>query len=505
MAPRFEHPSSDLQTAPASGLAEALPARRWLNADSDWPSWLLIAAVVVNTTLIASTHGLMPLIALALVQMLLLMGCQEAKHLCVHGTFLTNKRANDAVGTLCGALSGVNFWAFRHFHLVHHRTACTHDDPEGEMYGKSWRTRWIWLLAPIEQPWVAFHINRAGWRLTPPAFRRSRNLGMLFVVGFALLLAALAFKFPRTVMWAYAIPFVTLTYFDFLLTQAEHYAVEVVPSSAPRRSQIGIGGNVVLPAWLAWPMLNRGLHGLHHVYPGQRWFPDFFEAERTRRCRQTIDLHTVHAALDAQRPAPMGLKLLSQMNGLDLQVLAQAREWHSQGHSVWLVTVVETWGSAPRPPGALMALRGDGAVAGSVSGGCVEDDLMDRVRQGVPVERPTLLRYGITKEEAAHFGLPCGGNLRLLQEPLNDVGWIDAVLSRTARHELVMRVLHLASGHIELAPASLDETFAFDGATLKSFFGPRWRMLIVGAGALSQVLASQALALDFEVILLRSP
>ncbi len=94
------------------------------------------------------------------------------------------------------------------------------------------------------------------------------------------------------------------------------------------------------------------------------------------------------------------------MDSLDLQVLAQARDWHAQGHPVWLVTVIETWGSAPRPPGALLAMRGDGLVVGSVSGGCVEDDLIDRVRQGERVDKPSLINYGVSKEEAARFGLP---------------------------------------------------------------------------------------------------
>jgi Xanthine and CO dehydrogenases maturation factor, XdhC/CoxF family len=106
------------------------------------------------------------------------------------------------------------------------------------------------------------------------------------------------------------------------------------------------------------------------------------------------------------------------MDSLDLQVLQQARDWRAEGRAVWLVTVIETWGSAPRPPGALLAMRDDGVVVGSVSGGCVEDDLIDRVRKGERVATPSLVAYGVTKEEAARFGLPCGGNLRLVQEPL---------------------------------------------------------------------------------------
>ena len=75
------------------------------------------------------------------------------------------------------------------------------------------------------------------------------------------------------------------------------------------------------------------------------------------------------------------------MDSLDLQVLSQARDWKREGDDVWLVTVIETWGSAPRPPGALLAMRGDGLVVGSVSGGCVEDDLIERVRHGERVAR----------------------------------------------------------------------------------------------------------------------
>jgi xanthine dehydrogenase accessory factor len=188
------------------------------------------------------------------------------------------------------------------------------------------------------------------------------------------------------------------------------------------------------------------------------------------------------------------------MDSLDLQVLSQARDWFTQGHKVWLVTVIETWGSAPRPPGALLCLRDDGLVAGSVSGGCVEDDLIDRLRHGERVATPSLIAYGVTKEEAARFGLPCGGNLRLVQEPLQSVAWIDEVLARTARHELVARRLTLATGEVVVEAASRGDAFAFDGSRLTALFGPRWRLLIIGAGQLSRAVAQMALALDFEVI-----
>jgi len=188
------------------------------------------------------------------------------------------------------------------------------------------------------------------------------------------------------------------------------------------------------------------------------------------------------------------------MDSLDLQVLSQARDWFVQGRKVWLVTVLETWGSAPRPPGALLCLRDDGTVAGSVSGGCVEDDLIDRLRHGERVATPSLIAYGVTKEEAARFGLPCGGNLRLVQEPLQSVAWIDEVLTRTSRHELVARRLDLATGAVTIEAATRGDEFSFDGTTLRALFGPRWRLLIIGAGQLSRAVAQMALAIDFEVI-----
>ncbi|MBS0444407.1 MAG: XdhC family protein [Proteobacteria bacterium] len=188
------------------------------------------------------------------------------------------------------------------------------------------------------------------------------------------------------------------------------------------------------------------------------------------------------------------------MDSLDLQVLAQARDWFRAGHKVWLVTVLETWGSAPRPPGALLSLRDDGLVVGSVSGGCVEDDLIDRLRHGERVGQPSLIAYGVTKEEAARFGLPCGGNLRLVQEPLQSVVWIDEILERTSRHELVARTLDLETGRVTVESAARGDSFRFDGHALRALFGPRWRLLVIGAGQLSRAVAQMALTLDFEVI-----
>lgn len=188
------------------------------------------------------------------------------------------------------------------------------------------------------------------------------------------------------------------------------------------------------------------------------------------------------------------------MESLDLRVLADALSWRRAGHGVTLVTVVETWGSAPRPPGALLAVRSDGVVSGSVSGGCVEDDLIARIKSGERSEKPSMIAYGVSKEEATRFGLPCGGTLRLVQEPLRDATWIKDVLQYTATQRLVSRTLTLATGQVALAIAKRGDEMHFDGLVLTTVFGPRWRLLLIGAGQLSQAVAAMAQMLDFEVL-----
>jgi len=189
------------------------------------------------------------------------------------------------------------------------------------------------------------------------------------------------------------------------------------------------------------------------------------------------------------------------MDSVDLQVLKSSVDWLSAGHRVVLATVVETWGSAPRPAGALLAIRDDGQVSGSVSGGCVEDDLIERIRNHpVPGSKPELVVYGVTKEQATRFGLPCGGRLQVVLESLEDLASLSALLARIANRELMARTLDLETGKVTLAPASRSDTLQFDGKSLTTIHGPRWRLLIIGAGQLSRYLAQMALALDYNVV-----
>ena len=102
------------------------------------------------------------------------------------------------------------------------------------------------------------------------------------------------------------------------------------------------------------------------------------------------------------------------MDSVDLEVLKRCVEWQQGGHRVLLVTVVKTWGSSPRPEGAMLAVRDDGLVEGSVSGGCIEDDIVVRIRnEGMTSTRCETVTYGVSADEARRFGLPCGGTIQL--------------------------------------------------------------------------------------------
>ena len=191
------------------------------------------------------------------------------------------------------------------------------------------------------------------------------------------------------------------------------------------------------------------------------------------------------------------------MNSTDLSVLQAAVDWLKLGHRVAIATVVQTWGSAPRPIGSWLAIRGDGQVTGSVSGGCVEDDLIRRVQSDILTRAiPEMVVYGVSQQEAARFGLPCGGTLRLLVEPRPDLDILEAILTSISHHQITSRTVDLSTGKSTLEDANRNEAFIFDDKLMKTTYGPRWRMVIIGAGQLSLYTADFALASDFEVIVI---
>ena len=188
------------------------------------------------------------------------------------------------------------------------------------------------------------------------------------------------------------------------------------------------------------------------------------------------------------------------MNSIDIDVIRTALDWQSKGQRVVLGTVVRTWGSAPRPPGSLMIIREDGQVAGSVSGGCIEDDLIRRVAAGeLALRMPESTIYGQTAEEVRRFGLPCGGSVQVVLEPLSTQSQLRELLVSIEQHQRVERRLDMASGMVRMAPATDGDKLQFDGKSLTTVHGPRLRLLIIGGGQLSRYLASMAVMLDYQV------
>ena len=188
------------------------------------------------------------------------------------------------------------------------------------------------------------------------------------------------------------------------------------------------------------------------------------------------------------------------MNSIDVEVLRSAIDWQGRGHRVTLGTVVRTWGSAPRPPGSLMVIRDDGQVAGSLSGGCIEDDLIGRVARGeLAALLPQITSYGASAEEAQRFGLPCGGTVQVVLEPLSARSQVRELLAAIEAHRRVARRLDMSTGVVQLGDALEGDTLRLDGAQLTTVHGPRLRLLIIGGGQLARYLAAMAVMLDYRL------
>jgi xanthine dehydrogenase accessory factor len=186
------------------------------------------------------------------------------------------------------------------------------------------------------------------------------------------------------------------------------------------------------------------------------------------------------------------------MQSLDLDVLERALDWRRSGRRVWLLTVAQTFGASPRPPGSLAAIRDDGILVGSVSGGCIEDDLVAR-REEYSGRKPQFAAYGVTAEEARRFGLPCGGELEVIVEPEVGAPEFETLLGHIAAGRIVSRRVDLASGDWAFAPALPTDECERTGTQFTSVHGPRWRMLIIGASEIAHYLAEVASTVDFGV------
>ena len=178
-------------------------------------------------------------------------------------------------------------------------------------------------------------------------------------------------------------------------------------------------------------------------------------------------------------------------------VIAAARAW--SGEPLALATVVSTWGSAPRPRGSHMLVHADGRFEGSVSGGCVENDIMETAAQVIAGAPFQLKRYGVADADAWEVGLPCGGEIAVMVQPVSAEGFAPELFDRIAEARGDGRALtvttDLATGHSDLRPQETGEVF------LNRYDPPR-RLLIVGAVQIAQALARLAAALGVETVVI---
>ncbi len=191
------------------------------------------------------------------------------------------------------------------------------------------------------------------------------------------------------------------------------------------------------------------------------------------------------------------------MRTQDYEVLSHAHQWLQQGDKPWLCTIVKAIGSSPRPIGSMLSCLENGLQTGSLSGGCVEDDLLERLHnQQIPNDKPLVVEYGVTPEENERLGLPCGGRLYILVQQLDegDLPWLDEIINAMNERKCVIRHLDINSGKSTIKPVEHFATLSFDESSLQQCYGPRMRMLLVGAGQLGQSIAELALAMDYEVL-----
>lgn len=194
------------------------------------------------------------------------------------------------------------------------------------------------------------------------------------------------------------------------------------------------------------------------------------------------------------------------MHAADEEVIRGVKAWLDSGKRCWLATVIGTWGSSPRPVGSLLACDPDGHIVGSLSGGCVEDDLLEKLTRGeLASKQAQFFTYGVTDEESEKFGLPCGGSLRIVIEPLTSDGetraHIDHLCRALAERRHVRRTVDLgrqlrtAEDVDSYTPLEWDEV----SRRLSHTYGPRAHLFIIGAGMVSQYLATMAQHLDYAI------
>ncbi|VVO08148.1 XdhC family protein [Pseudomonas fluorescens] len=196
------------------------------------------------------------------------------------------------------------------------------------------------------------------------------------------------------------------------------------------------------------------------------------------------------------------------MQHLDVQVIEQALAWARAGETVWLCTVLATFGSSPREPGSMLAARGDGQHIGSLSGGCVEEDFLERLQDGAFDRCVTTLRYGDPEgPQGSRIALPCGGILKVLIERLSPdmatLTQLEVLRSTLLGQRHLIRCVDLESGEAYfleddgVGPRVVQD---IERERVQIRVGPAARLIIAGVSPVSVACAEFARTLGFEVI-----
>ncbi|MBT3529401.1 MAG: XdhC family protein [Gammaproteobacteria bacterium] len=192
-------------------------------------------------------------------------------------------------------------------------------------------------------------------------------------------------------------------------------------------------------------------------------------------------------------------------------IISHVSTWLGDQKSVWLCTILKTWGSSPRPVGAMMACTVEGELVGSISGGCIEEDFLEQLRDGSlksqfdEMQKPFVVKYGVTAEEQARLKLPCGGQLHVLLEYIesneSNRDIFDRLKTDLEQHKSVSRIVDLGNGQISASPNSSDEAVVLDEDSMAHSLSPMYRLLLLGAGDVARYVAEMALALEYDVML----
>lgn len=192
------------------------------------------------------------------------------------------------------------------------------------------------------------------------------------------------------------------------------------------------------------------------------------------------------------------------MQTQDYAVLSAALDAVRNGQDSWLATVVAVHGSSPRPPGSLALFLPPTSQVGSLSGGCVEEELLASIVGGEFAEDvPRVLQYGVSAEENARLGLPCGGHLTVFLQFLRadrDLPWLESVRNALDSRQVTQRFVDRVRGDTNVMRGGRYSELEFSEVQLAQCFGPRQRMLLIGAGQLAASVAELALGLDYDVL-----